>query len=479
MTIKELEERTGMARANIRFYESEGLLSPARQENGYRDYSEEDVKTLEKIRLLRELHLDIDTIRLVQKGELPLDRALFTLLTKLEGDKTALDKAVEVCRELERAGVEYGALEPKPWLEQLAQPGRPQLTPPPKTVEQYDVRPRQEWVEYASSHSVMRWLARGLDTALWAVAVNAVLMVGFHWNGTARSSFLEWAVNVLCIAVTLIAEPFLLHFWGWTPGKRIFGLKLRGPSGDKVTLEEGFARSWRVFWYEFLFLVPLVNLVLIGVCIYRRYHDEDLPWDKGGEYQYTQEDQRLPWLKYIAGWVVTFGLMLAVVLLARLPAHWGSLTAEEYYDNVNRYLTMMTNSTDRLDENGGWTHGSISFGDLPDIQLELENGLVTGVTLIEESQDMLFRQENTIYQIGLLAFAAAKRGTLPHAYDQWTGLFPERIGDFETELDGILVSQEVEYEGYNVSSDGNLLSTQLNGDQVYRRTVTISLNGSE
>ena len=96
MTIKELEERTGMTRANIRFYESEGLLSPARRENGYRDYSEEDVKTLEKIKLLRELHLDIDTIRLVQKGELPLERALFTLLTKLEGDKAALDRAAQV-----------------------------------------------------------------------------------------------------------------------------------------------------------------------------------------------------------------------------------------------------------------------------------------------------------------------------------------------------------------------------------------------
>ena len=71
MTIKELEERTGMTRANIRFYESEGLLSPARRENGYRDYSEEDVKTLEKIHLLRQLHLDIDTIRLVQKGSCP------------------------------------------------------------------------------------------------------------------------------------------------------------------------------------------------------------------------------------------------------------------------------------------------------------------------------------------------------------------------------------------------------------------------
>ena len=37
MTIKELENRTGMTRANIRFYEGEGLLSPRRLENGYRD----------------------------------------------------------------------------------------------------------------------------------------------------------------------------------------------------------------------------------------------------------------------------------------------------------------------------------------------------------------------------------------------------------------------------------------------------------
>ena len=36
MTIKELEEAVGMTRANIRFYEQEGLLSPARSANGYR-----------------------------------------------------------------------------------------------------------------------------------------------------------------------------------------------------------------------------------------------------------------------------------------------------------------------------------------------------------------------------------------------------------------------------------------------------------
>ena len=45
MTIKELEERTGMTRANIRYYETEGFLSPERRENGYRDYSEEDLES--------------------------------------------------------------------------------------------------------------------------------------------------------------------------------------------------------------------------------------------------------------------------------------------------------------------------------------------------------------------------------------------------------------------------------------------------
>ena len=75
MTIKELEQRTGMARANIRFYEGEGLLAPKRLENGYRDYSEEDARTLEKIKLLRQLQLDIDTIRRVQAGTLKIGRA--------------------------------------------------------------------------------------------------------------------------------------------------------------------------------------------------------------------------------------------------------------------------------------------------------------------------------------------------------------------------------------------------------------------
>ena len=45
MKIKEVEARVGMTRANIRYYEKEGLLNTTvRNENNYREYTEEDIE---------------------------------------------------------------------------------------------------------------------------------------------------------------------------------------------------------------------------------------------------------------------------------------------------------------------------------------------------------------------------------------------------------------------------------------------------
>ena len=76
MNIKEVERLSGMSRANIRFYEEKGLLAPARRENGYRDYSPQDVETLLRIRLLRSLQMPLEEIHALQTGEKTLDAAL-------------------------------------------------------------------------------------------------------------------------------------------------------------------------------------------------------------------------------------------------------------------------------------------------------------------------------------------------------------------------------------------------------------------
>ena len=68
MTIRELEQKSGLERANIRFYEKEKLLNPVRRENGYRDYSEEDLQTLRRICLFRRLQFSLEEIRSLQDG---------------------------------------------------------------------------------------------------------------------------------------------------------------------------------------------------------------------------------------------------------------------------------------------------------------------------------------------------------------------------------------------------------------------------
>ena len=76
MKINEVEQLVGISKRNIRFYEKEGLLSPGRNaDNGYRDYGEEDVETLRKIKLLRKLDVPLEEIRRMQQGELTLATA--------------------------------------------------------------------------------------------------------------------------------------------------------------------------------------------------------------------------------------------------------------------------------------------------------------------------------------------------------------------------------------------------------------------
>ncbi len=84
MKIKTVEELVGITKKNIRFYEDEGLLNPGRAENGYREYSEDDVLRLKQIKFLRKLSVPIEEIRRVFAGEADLDACLNRHLGELD-----------------------------------------------------------------------------------------------------------------------------------------------------------------------------------------------------------------------------------------------------------------------------------------------------------------------------------------------------------------------------------------------------------
>ena len=108
MNIKQAEELCGVSRQNIRFYEREGLLYPDRNpENDYREYSEEHIRILKQIRILRMLDMPLDRIRLVLQGKLSLSEAAREQELQLKKKLEKLNAAIRFCGEIK----EISALE--------------------------------------------------------------------------------------------------------------------------------------------------------------------------------------------------------------------------------------------------------------------------------------------------------------------------------------------------------------------------------
>ena len=100
LQIGEVAERTGVTQRTLRFYEEKGLLKPpSRMDGGFRLYSEEDVKRVEKIRRLQELlGTSLAEIKEMVEAEATLRelRAQYNPEAELAEKRRQLEKAIEV-----------------------------------------------------------------------------------------------------------------------------------------------------------------------------------------------------------------------------------------------------------------------------------------------------------------------------------------------------------------------------------------------
>lgn len=502
MTIKELENRTGMARANIRFYEEEGLLSPKRLANGYRDYSEEDVGTLEKIRLLRQLQLDIDTIRRVQQGALTLEQALFVQQTKLEGDRAVIERAAQVCRELERSGVEYAALEPRPWLQQLEAPQEPRReelpAPGPSPARERDNEPR------ACYHPWMRYFARGLDMALYNTILNAAYLLLTRDQSLVRIST-TLTGGLICgavlLALTLALEPLWIHYWGWTPGKWLFGLKLRDGDGTKLSIAQARERCWELAWQGYGWNIPIWRLWRMWQGRVSGLEGGDCPWDGEEGYRYTKVERRFSVPVYVAARAALAGLLVLAGLWSLLPPCRGDLTVAEFARNYNHFNAQLGWEAPRLGKDGRWTEPADGDGQGGTIGMEvdgvwveleapvwdgpeftLEDGRVTAVTLRVSGGCLGAAPDVLREQLAILALSGATGhwSLLKPNVDGWLKMGLEalggRAGEAEARQWGLRVAAEEELSGYREEEAAYGSLTPIVGEeQRYERIVTISL----
>lgn len=98
MKTSELEKRVGITRANIRYYEKEGLLEPGRNKgNNYRDYSEEDAERLNRIKILRLLGISIPEIKALYAGDMELEAVMQKRLEEIREEERNLKEIRKVC----------------------------------------------------------------------------------------------------------------------------------------------------------------------------------------------------------------------------------------------------------------------------------------------------------------------------------------------------------------------------------------------
>lgn len=457
MTIKEIEARSGMTRANIRFYETEGLLSPQRSENGYRDYSEEDLNILMRIKLLRTLDISLEEIKAIHNKEHNLEAALEKHLKKLETEKQHLEQSQNVCRIMRDDRVRYETLNAQFYMDAMQK-----NEAPPVYDMKVDVIPKVQapW---------RRYFARTLDLSIYSAIWNIILMLVFRVNLSNRGLLWDYFDIIISMILMVIIEPVLLSKFGTTIGKAIFGLHITDFGGAKLSYKEASYRTKMVLWKGMGLQIPFYGWYrLWNSYSTLMYEPTALEWED--ESEITLRDTKV-WraFAFVGTNILVFAILLVCVAVAAMPTNRGDITVAEFCANYNQlasYHEMEGKS--RLDSDGTWMreayHVTDYYDEDPEFIFTEENGIMTGMSFSVEVRDadsMIFGYRNEM-ALATLAFMKAQKEC---------GLFETKVNDIANILlenpyqdwefleYGVHVKCDVEYKGYEyVDSFGTLVS---------------------
>ena len=102
MLIHEVCKKCNLTKKAIEYYGEQGLISPAVNENGYRQFSDDDVEKLKKIAVMRGLDLSVADIRVVLTDN--SQSVLLSMLHKKDIEIATMKEKQEIMQQLVRSG---------------------------------------------------------------------------------------------------------------------------------------------------------------------------------------------------------------------------------------------------------------------------------------------------------------------------------------------------------------------------------------
>jgi len=461
MTIREIEDATGLPRANVRYYESLGLIHPARAANGYRDYRQEDLDTLLKIKLLRQLDCSLEDIQALEKGTRSLDQVLSEVGDALEKKASETQHALELCRQLRADRPSWDNLQPERYL----------FWNPAISAELPPVRDASENLSYYCPWR--RYFARTLDYALcltlWELFLSLVLRVNI-----LSTSFWLNVVNVaMALGLMCVLEAACLHFFGTTPGKALFGLKLTRSDGSHLGFLDALWRTGRAVLLGMGLMIPLAALITLILSYQRCRHQVPQPWtlddegwsDPSGGWTpfFEQKGSVLRVLGYVGCEIAMVAALVLGSLVAATPWHHGSLTVKEFVSNYNHLLTYASAPNfpvEKLGKDGTWYQTDPSHFafhvmgvEPPSFQFTEQDGQLTQVSFsIVSAQEAFLYEPPSSYAVRAVHALLGQRELLPgkelSTLDQ--ELLETVAGERTWTIDGWDITCQMDFSGYEV-----------------------------
>lgn len=211
MTIKEVEQITGLTRSNIRFYEKEKLISPDRNvSNGYREYSQEDIKTIKKVAYLRTLGISLEDIHRISSKEADLYEVVKAQRQSLEQQLSEVENAKILCERMlsSKKKIDYENLDVEEFVTDVK-----------------DYWRKSDNIFKLDSVSFFYIWGGNITWGILAILslLVAVLAVGhlpadipIQWSGDTVSSLVNkqfiFAFPVACVIIRFVLRPFI---WRW------------------------------------------------------------------------------------------------------------------------------------------------------------------------------------------------------------------------------------------------------------------------
>ena len=359
MTLQETERITGLRRTLIRRYERFGFIRTTPQVDGGRTYTKEQVQTLLRVRLLRQLMISEGEIRKVQKGYYPLCDLIQCCLEVFEeaGDSEVVTPLKRVCEQILRNKETFHTLRAYSYLVQIqGMRDKGMYEEDGKWWLGYwgEAKPEPEYPE-------RRFAARMIDMMLlWAILIG-IVYVGFSVQPTLNLFGLTgmWALHTVFY---ILLDAACITLFATTPGKLVEGIHVYQENGDYLTWKSSLRRSFRAMVYGMGWNLPVWNLY----CMFRSYAREQARMEGGYTHADTLEWEDAEWYEYHGSefivsdrsWLVIIGMMILLFGAWNrgcLPVYRGDITIRQFAENRNVYARYLDASPEReLSTAGKW-----------------------------------------------------------------------------------------------------------------------------